>query len=189
MLTRRRGGAFTLIEIVIALAIIALIGAVMVASVGGRIGESRAAAVASTLSAINDGLVQYRADVRRYPKNLTLLTTAPAFGVTDLCNQTVPQTFINAWRGPYLKAVVLATGIKVEEMTVNDALELSPVGPYTATSNGALVIVVTDVDSTVARELETRFDGNADFTAGTIRFTHVLSGQGTMRFATPVRGC
>ena len=187
MLTRRAHG-FTLLEVVIALAIVALVGAVVVASLAGRVRDSRSAAVAQTMATLSDGILQYRADVRRYPKNLTLLATAPV-GVTDLCNQAVPTTFLSAWRGPYVKGVILATGIKIQEITVNDALELSPVGPYTATTNGALVIVAQDVDSTIARELETRFDGNADYTAGTIRFVHVASGQGTLRFATPVRGC
>jgi general secretion pathway protein G len=180
--------AFTLLEIVIALVVVALLGAVIVSAVGGRIQDSKAAALAQTLSTLGSGIIEYRADVRRYPKNLRHLSTAPS-GVTDLCNQTVPSSFLSSWQGPYTRSVFLPSGLVLQEMTVSDTMELSPVGPYTASTSGALLIVTRDVDSTVARDLEDRFDGNGDWAAGTIRFTHAASGKGTLWFATPVRGC
>lgn len=181
--------AFTLLEVVIGLAIIAFLGAVILSAVGGRVREGRSASLAQTLTTLRDGIVQYRADVRRYPKNLRYLTTSPTAGVTDLCNQTVPASFRSLWRGPYSNAVILTTGLAVEEMVVSDAVELDPAGPYTVSSTGSIVIVTTDVDSTVARELETRYDGTADWVNGTIRFTHIANGKGTLRFAVPVKGC
>lgn len=184
-----RQAAFTLLEVVVGLAILALLAAVIVSAVGGRIQDSRSAAVAQTMSTLGDGIVQFRADARRYPKNLRYLSTKPTFGVTDLCNQTVPQSFLDLWKGPYTRSVILSSGMPLQEMVVSDALELDPVGPYTVTTNGAIVIVTTDVDSTIARELETRFDGNTDWDGGTIRFTHLASGKGTLRYAVPVRGC
>ncbi len=184
-----RQAGFTLVEVVVGLAILALIAAVVLVAVSGRIQDSRSAAVAQTLSTMSDGIIQYRADVRRYPKNLRYLSTQPTFGVTDLCNQAVPSSFVSLWKGPYTTSVLLASGLAIQEMVVQDALELDPAGPYTVTTNGAIVIVTQNVDSTIARELETRFDGNADWAAGTIRFTHLASGQGTLRYAVPVRGC
>jgi general secretion pathway protein G len=188
MLMRSSRRAFTLLEIVVALVVVAMLGAVIVSAIGGRIQDSKSAALAQTLSTLSAGVLEYRADVRRYPKNLRLLSTAPS-GVTDLCNQTVPASFLTNWQGPYTRSTFLPSGLVLQEMTVSDTMELSPVGPYTASTNGALLIVTRDVDSTVANELEGRFDGNNDWAAGTIRFTHVASGKGTLRFATPVRGC
>src|SRR5688500_13836473 len=184
-----RQAAFTLLEVVVGLAILALIAAVVLSAVGGRIQDSRAAVVAQTLSTMSDGIVQYRADVRRYSKNLRYLSTAPTAGVTDLCNQTVPSSFLSLWKGPYTRSVILPSGMALQEMVVSDTVELDPTGPYSVTTNGAIVIVTRDVDSTIARELETRFDGNADWAGGTIRFTHLASGKGTLRYAIPVRGC
>jgi prepilin-type N-terminal cleavage/methylation domain-containing protein len=186
-MSHRRG--FSLLEIVIAVTIVALLAAVIVSAVVVRLQDSRSAAVAQTLASLSDGILEYRADVRRYPKNLRYLSTSPIAGVTDLCDQTVPASFRSLWRGPYTKTAILSSGMTLQEMIVSDTLELNPTGPYTVTTNGSLVIVTRDVDSTIARELETRYDGNVDWTAGTIRFTHVAGGKGTLRFAVPVRGC
>lgn len=183
----RRG--FTLVEVVIALAIIALISAVVVSQVAGRLRDSRSAALAQTLGTLSDAIMEYRADVRRYPRNLLHLSTAPAYGTTDLCNQNVPASFLGNWRGPYLKSVVTASGVTLQEMTISDALELSPAGPYTSATNGAIVILTSDVDSTIARKLETQFDGGADYATGAIRYVHLSNGKGELRFAVPVRGC
>lgn len=188
-MSRSRSRGFSLLEIVIAVTIIALLAAAILSVVGVRLQDSRSAAVAQTLSTLSEAILEYRADVRRYPKNLRYLSTSPTAGVTDLCNQTVPTSYLSLWRGPYTKSVILSSGMALQEMVVSDTVELDPVGPYTVTTNGAVVIVTRDVDSTVARELETRYDGNADWTAGTIRFTHIASGKGTLRFAVPVRGC
>jgi prepilin-type N-terminal cleavage/methylation domain-containing protein len=185
----RQRGAFTLVEIVIAVAIVALLAAVIVLAAGGRVQEGRSAATARTLASLGQAVSEYRADVRRYPKNLRYLSTAPTAGVQDLCNQTVPSSFLSLWKGPYIQTTFLTSGLTVEEMTVSDTLELSPAGPYTVSTNGAILIVTRDVDSTVARDLETRLDGNADWTGGTIRFTHAALGKGTLRYAIPVRGC
>ena len=193
MLSRRqlvaRQAGFTLVEVVVGLAILAFIAAVVLSAVTGRLQDSRSAAVAQTLSTMSDGIVQFRTDVRRYPRNLRYLSTSPTFGVTDLCNQTVPLSFLGLWKGPYTRSVILSSGLPIQEMVVSDTLELDPAGPYTVATNGAVVIVTRDVDSALARELETRFDGDADWVAGTIRFTHLTNGKGTLRYAVPVRGC
>ena len=180
---------FTLLEVVVALAILALLGAVILSAAGGRIREGRAASTAQTLSTLRDGILQYRTDVRRYPRNLRYLSTSPIVGVTDLCNQTVPSSLRSLWRGPYTNISILASGLAVQEMVVSDTVELDPVGPYTVSTSGAIVIVTRDVDSTIARELETQYDGNSDWSGGTIRFSHLAAGKGTLRFAVPVKGC
>jgi prepilin-type N-terminal cleavage/methylation domain-containing protein len=185
---RSRSG-FTMVEIVTVLAIMALLAAVVVPQILQRIGEGKGAALARTLSAVSDAAIEYRADVRRYPTHLRFLSTAPTAGTKDLCNQTVPTTFLAAWGGPYVKTPFTTSGVPVGDATVRDSLELDPVGPYTTSTNGSLVVVALNVDSTVAVQLEKAFDGNSTFGSGTIRFTPGLAKTGTLKFAIPVRGC
>ncbi|MGQ0815660.1 MAG: prepilin-type N-terminal cleavage/methylation domain-containing protein [Gemmatimonadota bacterium] len=180
---------FTMVEILTVIAVLAILSAVIVTQVVPRVTESKGAAVARTLDAFRDAAIEYRADVRRYPTHLRHLTTAPVTGTRDLCNQTIPAQFLAAWRGPYLKAAVSSAGLPIAEATVRDSLELDPAGPYTSTSTGAMVVVTQNVDSVVAVQLESAFDGNSNLTSGTIRFTPGAARTGTLKFAIPVRGC
>jgi prepilin-type N-terminal cleavage/methylation domain-containing protein len=182
---RRRG--FTLAEILVTIAIVAVLAAVVVPTIGKRLSEGESASLASTLASLRDGILEYRADVRRYPTNLRYLSSAPV-SATDLCAQSVPSSFLASWKGPYVDRAITTSGLKVNDGTVADAIALSP-STFTATTTGELSIEVSEVDSTVARRIERESDVTLDFTAGTIRWTHLGNGRGKLSLVIPARGC
>lgn len=183
---RHRPG-FSLAEILVAIAIIALLLAVIVPTVTSRIRDGQGSAIARTVSSLRDGLLEYRADVRRYPTHLRYLSAAPG-SATDICGQAVPASFLANWKGPYVNRAIGTTGIKVDEATVLDSIVRTPT-TFTATTTGVLAIRVEEVDSAVARLIERDHDVAADFTAGTIRWTNVANGVGILQLVVPVRGC
>jgi general secretion pathway protein G len=92
----RRG--FTLIEILVVLAIIATLAALVGPSVFRNVGESRTQAARSQLELFALALEQYRLDNHVYPateQGLAALRTMPTTGEP-------PRN----WRGPYLRRVV-----------------------------------------------------------------------------------
>ena len=96
-LSRDRSG-FTLIEILVVLAIIATLAALVGPSVFRNVGDSRAQAARSQLELFALALEQYRLDNHVYPasdQGLAALRTLPAAGEP-------PRN----WRGPYLRRVV-----------------------------------------------------------------------------------
>jgi general secretion pathway protein G len=89
---------FTLIEILVVLAIIATLAALVGPSVFRNVGDSRTQAAKSQLELFGLALEQYRLDNHVYPateQGLAALRTMPVTG--DL-----PRN----WRGPYLRRVV-----------------------------------------------------------------------------------
>jgi prepilin-type N-terminal cleavage/methylation domain-containing protein len=184
--TKHRPG-FSLAEILIAIAIIALLVAVIVPTVTSRIRDGQGSAIAGTVSGLREGLLEYRADVRRYPTHLRYLSAAPG-SATDICGQTVPASFLAGWKGPYVNRAIGTTGLKVDEVTVLDSIVRTPT-TFTAATTGELSIRVQDVDSAVARRIERQHDVTEDFTAGTIRWTNVANGIGLLQLVVPVRGC
>jgi general secretion pathway protein G len=95
--SRGRSG-FTLIEILVVLAIIATLAALVGPSVFRNVGDSRAQAARSQIELFALALEQYRLDNHVYPvteQGLTALRTLPATG-------DPPRN----WRGPYLRRVV-----------------------------------------------------------------------------------
>jgi general secretion pathway protein G len=95
--SRGRGG-FTLIEILVVLAIIATLAALVGPSVFRNVGDSRTQAARSQLELFALALEQYRLDNHVYPateQGLAALRTMPTTGEP-------PRN----WRGPYLRRVV-----------------------------------------------------------------------------------
>jgi general secretion pathway protein G len=95
--TRARHG-FTLIEILVVLAIIATLAALVGPSVFRNVGDSRAQATKSQIELFALALEQYRLDNHVYPtaeQGLSALRTMPVAGEPP-----------RKWRGPYLRRVV-----------------------------------------------------------------------------------
>lgn len=179
---------FTMVEVVVVLATLAVLVALIALTLLPRIRQGESAALAESLRTISTGILEYRTDVRRHPRRVSALTTAPVAGTTDNCNQTVPTALLGLWQGPYLRRDFTAAGMKIAEATVQDTIGRSPT-PFASTTNGFMVIVATDVDSATARRVEAVFEPTADFAAGTIRWVNVTGGRGTMSYYLPARGC
>jgi general secretion pathway protein G len=95
---RRKG--FTLIELIVVIAIIATLAAVVAPAVFRNVGDAKASSAKSQVEVLGLALNAYRLDNDVFPSSeqgLEALRTQPASGGTD-----APRN----WRGPYLTRVV-----------------------------------------------------------------------------------
>lgn len=179
----------TLVEVVVAIAILGILAAAVYPTVMGRLQRAQAAALASQLENYREALEHFRENVGRYPNRLRLLTTEPVSGARDICLGTIPNGFLPRWRGPYLNSAIVADSIKVGDATLLDTLFRDPVNT-SGGQPGVLRIVAINVDSVPAAELERRFDGNANFLAGNVMWFPILFGlPGLLIYNVPIRGC
>jgi len=174
--------AMTLVEVLIALAIMGLLAAVVFPTVAGQLREGHSTALANQLVNLRDAIANYRQNVGAFPIALTQLTTQPVAGQTDACSVVLSAAEIAAWRGPYINQNIVGN-MPVGDATVSTALSRVTV----AGQAGLLQIQATGVDNDIALELEARFDGNNNLTTGTILW--VVAGNGTLTFQIPIRGC
>ena len=192
MLTSRRG-AFSLPEILVAIAIIAALSVVTIPAVMNKLTEARAAALAQTLDGINEAVQSYRGNVGRYPRSLTQLTAKPLSGAPVSCNlaaDTLPAVNANQWRGPYSSRVFQSGGTQIGDGTISNTLRRVP--PTGATTYANLFVDVANVDRDVAFLVERYFDGistTPDYLGGTVLWTVSTEPVGTLSFGIPVRGC
>ena len=99
---------FTLAEILVALALIALLAAVLLPTVAGQILKGDAARVQQDLEAVRAGVDQFLADVHRYPGKYSDLSTkistntaAPTFHM-DINAAGYSAGLVSKWGGPYV---------------------------------------------------------------------------------------
>ena len=181
---RRRG--FTAVEILVALAIVAVLSAIVVPEVVGRVRESRQSALSQTFFGLSQGIAEYKKAVTRYPSRLSLLTVAPGAGATDACGDTLSLANKNNWRGPYVSRQLLATGTRMGDAQISDTLFRTADPPPTY-----LYIRATGVDVKIAEGLEAELDGTSvnPTITGTIRTDPPVAEQVVLNYSIPISGC
>jgi prepilin-type N-terminal cleavage/methylation domain-containing protein len=105
---------FTLAEILVALALIALLAAVLLPTVAGQILKGDASRVAQDLDGVRAGISQFLADVHRYPGKYSDLSKAISITDTDINGAAYTSGLTKSWGGPYASKdtnfAVLPTG-------------------------------------------------------------------------------
>jgi prepilin-type N-terminal cleavage/methylation domain-containing protein len=97
---------FTLAEVLVTLAIIAIMAAVLLPSLNQQIAKGDTGRLASDLTNIQTAAPAFLSDVHRYPSTLSQLTTA--VGTTDINSATIPTALQQKWKGPYISRDVVA---------------------------------------------------------------------------------
>ena len=188
MLSRaRRLAGFTLVEIVVILAIIGMLAAVLTPQILGRMTTAQSASLLSTLKSLQTAATAHRTDMGRYPQKLRQLAVAPTNGVEDSCGRVIPGFTFSQWSGPYVDRDITSAGINIGGSIIADSLQRTP---STFSESGTLAITVSDVDQAVADQVDRSMDGAVDYLNGSILWAQVgTTGRGTLTLVYPVRGC
>jgi general secretion pathway protein G len=183
-MTARKRKGFSLGEILVAVAILAVIAAVIIPSIGGQLNKGESARISNDLVGIRSGVEQFLADVRRYPSSLVQLQTKPTAALASDTGANASGTFtalqVARWKGPYLSkdlsgsvsgvSGVSGYGVQLPQwFTVcNNA------NPTLCTANPAgqryLSIQISGLSTTEATEIDAAMD-DGSLTSGQIRYT------------------
>lgn len=189
-MSTRRG--FTVIEVIIAIILIAAMSAAVIPALMGRIRDAQTAAISQTVFALSQAVFEYRKAVTLYPPALRYLAVKPIASTTDACGTAIGTSNANNWRGPYVSRELVAGGINIGDAAISDTLRRVVEGTSTY-----LFIDVAAVDSLSVVDIERQFDATFNGTTGTVRFQKGAIGtipgapNGTlnMRYGIPITGC
>lgn len=182
---------FTLVEIIVMLAIMSLLVAVVVRTVGPRLNRAEASAILGSFDSLNVAVRRFRSNVGQYPSELRQLSqppgTTPAgeavISSNGLCGTAASAT---AWEGPYLDQRATATGLTAAGATIaNSITRISGTTPVSATVGRAeLVFSAAEVQSAVATLIDGAIDGAVSSTDGMVRYA-----APTVTYRVPINGC
>lgn len=170
----RRG--FTLAEILVVLAILAIMSAVLMPVLSNQLRRGDIGRVIGDLGTIRTGLETFMADVRRIPSDLTHLTravVANSASDTDIHGDEYPTGLANRWSGPYLD----------QEPSTEDGLFPSGFGGRirttlsTTDSNGIswTAVLIEGLTATEFDDIDLEFDSEANSSSGRFRFDGTLA--------------
>lgn len=200
-MTRRRG--FTVLEIVVAIFLMALLTAAIIPALMGRIRDAQSAALSQTLFSLGLAVFEYRKAVSVNPSQLVQLAAKPSSTDDDACGANIGVNNVNNWRGPYVSRELLSAGVGIGDARISNQLSR-----VTAGSSTTLFIDVEFVDAQAAVDIDRAYDGATDTpTTGTVRYTTAAvvrtsppsaanityaappAGMVTLSYGIPITGC
>ena len=171
----RRSG-FTLPEVLVTVAIVAVLAAIVVPTVTSQLGKGDAPALSSTIGSLRTSITAFVSDVRKFPRRLSHLTTAITATDSTLFPDAPYGSAYNKWKGPYASfnlnsndSIAIGMNLKAQ-----DSLRLA--------SNQIEVWlsgVTTDAEMV---SIDNQIDNGTGASAGSLRWTVVGTAATDMKY-------
>lgn len=185
---RPRGRAFTLVEVIVALAVMLILAAVAVPQLGGYLDQKRIEETAELLVKVRDALTSFAIEVGDNASRLSYLSTPIVSGDADSCGDAYNGGERGRWanRGPYVNFVIdPVAGLATPIGQVDNVL-----GRATAGTTRVRITWNNTVTLADAQGLDVYVDGVINGASGTVHWTPLVgTDMATMFYDVPISGC
>lgn len=188
MFRSRRCVGFTLAEVLVTIAIIAIIAAAVVPAVTSQIVKGDETTVTSAVSTMRTSITTFVSDLRTFPSRLSQLTVIPtALTDTALAGTPYSAAQVGRWKGPYSTTSTFAADDSLPiglSIFLGDSLKDS--------LNFVVANIHLDAGSAAANvalatRIEALFESTSDSLAGMIRWKNVNAQKRMKIFLTSSR--
>jgi prepilin-type N-terminal cleavage/methylation domain-containing protein len=170
MFTRRSSRAgFTLPEVLVTVAIVAILAAVVVPAVTNQISKGETGSVASAVTSYSTAVTAFVTDVRRYPGALSQLTNKIATTDNDVTGRPYSTSDVALWKGPYTSTVTHAVRDSIP-IGLN-AFAVDSLRDTTISGRTFTQMYIATGDTAVANKLDVLFDRGDSGDKGSLRYT------------------
>ena len=169
MFKNRAGrSGFTLPEVLVTVAIVAVLAAAVVPAVTSQLSKGEEGTVVSAITSVRTGITAFTSDVRAFPGELSNLTNAITLAQTDLEGNTYSAAQVARWKGPYTTKTTCVLG---------DSLPIG-LGAFVVDSIkdslNFMVLTINNVHTVAQADgLEALFESVADSSGGVIRWSGI----------------
>lgn len=187
MLKSRRSG-FTLPEVLVTVAIVAILAAAVVPAVTSQISKGEETTLVSAVSSVRTSLSAFVSDVRTFPSRVSQLTTVPAASTDSaLDGSAYSAAQVGRWKGPYTTTSTHAA---------DDSLAIGLSSFLGDTLKDSINFVVANIhfdagsaaaNVAKAQRIEALFESTSDSLAGMIRWKNVNTQKRIKVFLTSSR--
>jgi prepilin-type N-terminal cleavage/methylation domain-containing protein len=189
-----RGGrpGFTLIEVLIAAAIIAALSAIVFPVVAEQVERRRVDSAVTTLKSLADAVTAFRVNVGMNPGRLVHLSGPITSTDLNSCGAAYGTPAANSWAGPYYtKQLLSETGLPLSEDNLGRLQNVFVRAPVGVSTPGSLAMQVTGIPLEKVTEIDAAVDGDGGVTTGRVRWTTPVDANGhvTMSYHVAINGC
>lgn len=179
--------AFSVVEVIVATAIVAMLSAIVVPVVAEQIERRRVDSAITTLKALADAATAFRANVGMNPGHLVQLSTPITSADLNSCGIPYTTAAVNLWEGPYfISQLLLASGLPLSEDNLGRVQNLLVRTPAGVATPGSLAFPVTNIPLDKVTEINAAVDGDLGATSGRVRWT---TNADTLFYHVAINGC
>jgi type II secretory pathway pseudopilin PulG len=174
----RRRTAFSLGEVIVALAIIAVVSAVLLPTIVGQINKADPQQVVQGALAVRGAVEQFHGDVRRYPLDFSDLISRPVDGDVGLTGGKYAAPERLRWAGPYLQkdaAAAVKTGYDLSFDPTFRVVNVGPIGLSNVVTDPPFLTLCLAADSVKALAIDQMLDDGV-LSTGIVRWTQNVAG-------------
>src|SRR5437867_5910658 len=170
--TRSSRAGFTLAEVLVTVAIVAILAAVVVPAVTNQITKGDEANIASTVGSVRTGITAFVTDTRKFPgqvSNLFNAISASGAGNQDITGADYGTAVAGRWKGPYMSGSMSLTdsmpvGLGYFRNTLKDS-------GFGAATSGYVIATISGVYTpAAAARIDSLLDNGNGQTAGSLRW-------------------
>ena len=180
--TSNRRSGFTLPEVLVTVAIVAVLAAIVVPSVTNQMSKGDDANLPTNATSLRTAITAFVSDTRKFPSRIQHLQVAPQTTDLDVSGNAYGSA-ANRWKGPYLAGGLKAASSTARTDSVNwalayavDSLDDAAASAPFGTTTGVFVILGGVSTRAAAMHIDSLIDAGNDSTAGAVRWRRSNAG-------------
>jgi prepilin-type N-terminal cleavage/methylation domain-containing protein len=171
---RSRRGGFTLPEVLVTVAIVAVLAAIVVPTVTNQIGKGDDTNMQTNVTSLRTGITAFVSDVRKFPSRMQHLQVKPGNTDDDIEGTDYGAGATSRWNGPYLSGSLKAANQTLAQDSVlwglAYALDSLSDTAYTAVDGQVGVTLGGVANTAAALKIDSLIDGGTGQAAGQLRW-------------------